>query len=304
MGFRTCNGKDQTDLASYRRYEQRLHKSRRAISTRAISTPTVRVRADIKQSLPGHHLPRCSEPQGDDRFGRVRACAADLFDDSHTMSLPPKVKSPQPDPVVVYLVDDDRDQVAVLSQVCEELGMAYQSFTSAEQFLANFDPSRPSYLMPNLQLPGMSGLDLQKRLDDKGVRIPILFLTAYKGTATIVQAMKRGTVAFLEKPLRRDRIRHQIADVLALEEKRRLYRNRQNACARRLLTLSPGEHRVMNLVVAGKPNKVIANELCVSERTVESRRAGVMRKLKVRSLAELVRVVVEMEHADSPRWQS
>jgi FixJ family two-component response regulator len=145
---------------------------------------------------------------------------------------------------------------------------------------------------------GMSGLELQEKLKELDISLPVIIISAYAQTPMTVQAMKRGAVSFLEKPCEENQLWDAIREALAQDEATRLARERREECHQRLAILTPAERAVMELIVAGEPNKVIAKRLGVSVRTVEARRHEVFKKTQVDSVAALVRLVMEAEPGD------
>lgn len=195
----------------------------------------------------------------------------------------------------VYVVDDDpavRDSVSAL---VNSAGLRVQTFPSAETFLQEYKPEKPGCLVTDLRMLGMSGLDLLEKLQKSESPLPSILISAYADVPAAVRAMEAGAVTLLEKPCRNDQLVQAIHKALERDTTQRAARTLQQDIKRRLATLSPEEYEVMQRMVAGKLNKVIANELLISLRTVETRRHKVLEKMKADSLAELVRMVVEVE---------
>jgi FixJ family two-component response regulator len=195
----------------------------------------------------------------------------------------------------VYVVDDDpavRDSVSAL---VNSAGLRAQTFPSAEAFLQDYKPELPGCLVTDLRMLGMSGLDLLEKLAKSESPIPAILISAYADVPAAVRAMEAGAVTLLEKPCRNDQLVQAIRKALERDAAQRATRTLQQDIKRRLATLTPEEYEVMQRMVAGKLNKVIANELLISLRTVETRRHKVLEKMKADSLAELVRMVVEVE---------
>ena len=191
---------------------------------------------------------------------------------------------------IVYVVDDDRGVRDSLDLLLKSSGIDCETFESAASFLKSFRPERIGCLVADIRMPGMSGLDLQKELNSRRADIPIIFITGHGDVPMAVTAMKAGAVDFLTKPFRNqdllDRIEVALGDARAEFQDHEKIREARARCA----TLTPRETEVMELVVSGLANKVIAMDLGVSQRTVELHRARVMQKMGVRSLAELVRL--------------
>lgn len=202
---------------------------------------------------------------------------------------------PNPDQPLVYLVDDDaaiRDSLGLLLQ---SVGLECEVFASAVEFLEAYDPTRCACLVADIRMPGLSGLELQQRLNERRARIPIVFITGHGDVPMAVTAMKSGAMDFLQKPFRDQDLLDRINKALAEAREQGAERAKEQAIRDRLALLTPREAEVMRRVVRGQANKVIAMDLGVSQRTVELHRARVMHKLNMRSLAELVSAVGKLE---------
>jgi two-component system, LuxR family, response regulator FixJ len=199
------------------------------------------------------------------------------------------------DTPLVYLVDDDPAVRDSLGLLLRSVGLASAVFPSALAFLEAYDPDRHACLVADIRMPGLSGLELQQRLNDRGAKIPIIFITGHGDVPMAVNAMKSGAMDFIQKPFRDQELLDRINTALQQDREERIRRSEENAIKRRLAALTPRETEVMWRVVRGQANKVIALDLGVSQRTVELHRARVMRKLKMRSLAELVSAVGKLE---------
>ena len=190
----------------------------------------------------------------------------------------------------VFVVDDYAPGRKSISRLLRTAGFAVTAFASAKEFLAQYDPETPGCLVLDLAMPEVSGLELQTILAGKGSLLPIIFLTAHGDIPKSVQAMKRGATDFLTKPVNDEDL---LAAVRAAIEKHCALRREQAELSEiraRLVTLTPREREVLEYVVAGKLNKQIAGELGTVEQTVKIHRAHVMQKMKVQSVAELVRL--------------
>ena len=196
---------------------------------------------------------------------------------------------PQPD-VVIAIVDDDPSVREGLSSLLRSAGLRVETFASAQEFLVRRGSEAPSCLVLDLQLPGLSGLDLQKRMAEVEPEIPIVFLTGHGNIPASVQAMKAGAVEFLTKPFDDQKLLNAIHE--AVERDRHI--RQQNAEMRdlrnRYESLTAREQEVMQQVVSGLLNKQIAGELKITEFTVKIHRGRVMRKMHADSLADLVRM--------------
>ena len=197
--------------------------------------------------------------------------------------------------VTVFVVDDDEAARQSVCALVESMGVRAESFESAEEFLAAYDPQRPGCLVTDVRMLGMSGVELQEQLMAAEMKIPVVMITAFAETPVTVRAMKNGAMTFLEKPCRDQELWDAIRAALNRDAERRESRSRAAEHRERLASLTPHERAVMNHLVDGKMNKVIAKTLDVSLRTVEARRRSIFDKTGTRSIAELVRLVVETE---------
>ncbi|HSN72662.1 MAG TPA: response regulator, partial [Steroidobacteraceae bacterium] len=172
-----------------------------------------------------------------------------------------------------------------------------ETFGSAQEFLDAYKDDRPGCLVLDIRMPGMSGLELQEKLNERRAIIPVIFITGHGDVPMAVEAMQAGAVDFIQKPFRDQDLLDRINQALEKDAANRAALAERSAIAKRLSTLTPREHEVMELVVRGKANKVIAGDLNLSQRTVEIHRARVMEKMQASSLAHLVRMVLEVEKA-------
>jgi two-component system response regulator FixJ len=200
---------------------------------------------------------------------------------------------------LVYLVDDDEAVRDALGMLLKSIGLEFEAYASALEFLEHFDASRHACLVADIRMPGLSGLELQERLNEQRAEIPIIFITGHGDVPMAVSAMKSGAADFLQKPFRDQELIDRIHKALAEDRRRRLFRAEDDEIRARIASLTPRENEVMRRVVRGQANKVIAMDLGVSQRTVELHRARVMRKLKMRSLAELVHAVDKVTATES-----
>ena len=192
---------------------------------------------------------------------------------------------------IIYLVDDDEAVRDALGMLLKSIGLEHETFASALDFLQSYDARRHSCLVADIRMPGLSGLELQQRLNEQRSEIPIIFITGHGDVPMAVTAMKSGAVDFLQKPFRDQDLIDRIHKALDRDGERRKGRAEQDEIRARLTLLTPRETEVMQRVVRGQANKVIAMDLGVSQRTVELHRARVMKKLKLRSVAELVHAI-------------
>lgn len=190
----------------------------------------------------------------------------------------------------VYIVDDDQAIRHAMELLMRSVGLDYEIFHSADEFLAGHTNDRAGCLVLDIRMPGLGGLELQEKLNEMGSTLPIIFITGHGDVPMAVEAMQKGAVDFIQKPFRDQELLDRITEALKTDQERRSARDEQAEVSGRIDKLTKREREVMDLVVTGKPNKVIAYELGVSQRTVEIHRARVMEKMEARSLADLVRM--------------
>ena len=200
-----------------------------------------------------------------------------------------------PSEPIVHIVDDDSAIRSSLSFLMKSVGFDSRAYASAEAFLDQADLDRLGCLVVDVRMHGMSGLELQQLLNERGSKLPVIIITGHGDVPMAVQAMKAGAVDFLEKPYDNEllitRIRQCLQEV-SIEQ------NRESKVAKAksaLAQLTPRELEVMNLLVAGKHNKAIADDLDISVRTAEAHRAKVMKKLHADSLSDIVRIALLMQ---------
>ena len=189
----------------------------------------------------------------------------------------------------IYIVDDDAQSRKAVLTLGQAMGIPTEGFASAEEFLEAYDGRRPACLVTDVRMLGMSGLELQERLNQLEVSISVAVLTAFASTPTTVRAMRNGATTLLEKPCGDDELWEAICAGLAADEKNWQIQCSRDAVLERVRSLTPKERQVLEFIVAGDANKVVARKLDVSVRTVENHRQRIFQKMHAVSLAELVR---------------
>lgn len=193
---------------------------------------------------------------------------------------------------LISVVDDDEAICDALTGLLESEGYATRAFGSAESFLANLADVRPDCLIVDIKMPGMTGLELQAELVRRGVQFPLIVLTSYGDVTTAVTALKAGAVDFIEKPFNVTRLLGTVAEALTRQQRNQRSVAERRAFQARLELLTTREREVMDLVVGGDPNKVVAAKLGISVRTAEVHRAKVMEKMDCANLSALIHLLL------------
>ena len=192
-----------------------------------------------------------------------------------------------------YIVDDDESIRTLWRWLMESNGIAVRTFATAEEFIESYRNGGAGCLVLDIKLPDMSGLELQEYLNSRDIEIPIVFVTGHGDVPAAVSALKGGAVDFIQKPFSHREVLAIIANAFQRDAELRDKRTRRSNIAGRLATLTEREREVLQRVIDGKPNKIIASELDISVKTVEFHRAKVMEKAGVDSVAELVQVAMQ-----------
>jgi FixJ family two-component response regulator len=190
----------------------------------------------------------------------------------------------------IFVVDDDPAVLKSLGRLLRSAGFPVETCPSAQDFLARHNLATPGCLVLDVAMPGLNGLEVQRAMTAIGDERPIVFLTGHGDIPTSVEAMKRGAVDFLTKPVNAEDLLKAIRSAIIKDSVRRLQREEVEEIKERVATLTPREREVLAYVISGRLNKQIAGELGTAEKTIKVHRARVMEKMKVQSVAELVRL--------------
>lgn len=193
---------------------------------------------------------------------------------------------------LIYVVDDDEALRDSLRWLLESAGYRVTAYSTPQRFLAAYRPGAASCLVLDVRMPGLTGLELQQELNRRAQPLPIIFITGHGDVPMAVEALKSGAFHFLEKPFNDSQLLELIERAVAISGTAPLQQIQRRSAAARLAMLSEREREVMDLVVAGRKNKQIADELRISIKTVEAHRARIMEKMGVSSIAELVQATL------------
>ncbi len=194
----------------------------------------------------------------------------------------------------VMVVDDDAGVRNAMRSLLKSVGLASQLHASAQEFLGSYDPSQAGCVLLDIRMPGMSGLELQQELNLRGATIPVIFMTGHGDIPMAVEAMQHGAFDFLQKPFRDQDLLDRIQKAIARDARLRVSLGEHARIRSRLESLTAREREVLDLLIQGKQNKAVAQVLDVSPRTVEIHRARVMEKMDAQSVAELVRMMLDV----------
>ena len=201
----------------------------------------------------------------------------------------------------VYVVEDDEAVRDSLELLLKSDGKPVKTYDNANAFLKDYTEKMAGCIVLDIRMPGMDGMELQKKLNDKHSILPIIFVTGHGDVPMAVDAMKEGAIDFIQKPYREEALLEKIDAALALDVEQRKTLGEKQEILRRVKTLTPREHEIMDRMIEGQANKVIAIELEISQRTVEIHRSRVMHKMGTHSLAHLVRMVLSVKNLIDPR---
>lgn len=195
----------------------------------------------------------------------------------------------------VYVVDDDAAMRDSLCWLLSSVSLRAKAFASADEFLAEWDPSVPGCLLLDLRMPGLNGLELQERLVRDGHMIPIIFLSGHGDVPTAVRAMQAGAVEFLTKPFSERFLLERVQAALEQDAQQRKQQRQSEVLRARYAVLTPREREVLHLVVAGRVNREIAEDLSISPKTVELHRSNLMKKMHADSIPSLVAMCLSID---------
>jgi len=204
-----------------------------------------------------------------------------------------------PKPASVFVVDDDDAVRNSLRLLLKSVGLPTVAFASAREYLDSWHPDQPGCLVLDVRMPGMSGLELQEELNRRGAIIPVIFISGHGDIPMAVEAIQHGAFDFLQKPFRDQDLIDRVQRALAADHADRQSLAQRDVLRRRYGSLTPREQEVLLLVTKGKANKVMAGDLEISQRTVEIHRARVMEKMGAQSLAQLVRMAMDLDLPDA-----
>ena len=195
----------------------------------------------------------------------------------------------------VYIVDDDQQVRSALKLLMESVGLDVETYASAQEYLEQFDVNRPGCLIIDVRMPGISGLDLQARLAAEKIHPPIIIITGHGDVPMAVRAVQSGAIDFIEKPFNNQNMLDSVHQALELDSRQRGESSRLQEIEANFQTLTPREKQVLQLVIEGQRNKIIAAELNISQSTVEAHRSRVMEKMQAATLSDLMRMALSLK---------
>ena len=200
----------------------------------------------------------------------------------------------------VFIVDDDEAVRSSLKLLLKSVGRAVVDYPSAVDFLTAYKFEKPGCLVLDIRMPGMSGLELQEQLNQRGAIVPVIFISGHADVPMAVEAVQHGAFDFLQKPFRDQDLLDRVQAAIERDAANRKQLHELETLRHRLASLTAREREVLALVTQGKANKVMAGDLGVSQRTIEIHRARVMEKMEAHSLAQLVRMMLVLEQRGAP----
>lgn len=206
------------------------------------------------------------------------------------------MNTPMNEPVV-YVVDDEESICDSVVLLLKSVRLPGRSFSDPGEFLAQWKPHWRGCVLLDVRMPRMSGMEVQRILNDRGSRLPIIFMTGHGDVPMAVEAMRAGALDFLQKPFNDDDLISRVQKALAYDAEHAASARQRSEVERRYETLTPREREIARCLVDGAANKVIAIDLGLSERTVELHRAHIMQKMNARGLAQLVQMLVSVQRS-------
>lgn len=194
----------------------------------------------------------------------------------------------------VFIVDDEEPVGDSIAMLLKTVGMTTRRYTDARAFLEEYEPEQPGCLLLDVRMPKLSGLEVQQELVRRHVTLPVIFITGHGDVPMAVEAMRAGAMDFIQKPFNDDELIRRVQKALEEDASERELLQRRAEIERRWTELTPREREIARRIAEGQPNKVVASELEISGRTVELHRARILQKMGVRSVAQLVRMVVAL----------
>lgn len=201
----------------------------------------------------------------------------------------------------VYLIDDDPAVQDSMRRLLKSVGLPLHTFTTAQEFLEKYDPATSAgCLILDIRMPGMSGLELQQRLRERGDDLPVIVVSGHADVPMTVRAIKAGALDFLEKPCNEQVLLDRIQEGIQENLRRRSEQTERGEIQARMQKLTPREREVLDLLVSGKPNKTIASDLNISRKTLDIHRGKVLQKMEAETVADLVRMVLKARGQTPP----
>ncbi len=189
----------------------------------------------------------------------------------------------------VFIIDDDPAVKDALVTLVESVGLVAEHFSSADAFLSHYNSDTPGCLITDICLPGMDGIQLQQVLKKRGINLPLIAISAHGDIAMAVKMVRKNAIDFIEKPFRNHVMLQRIHEALEIDREQRLQSNEVERLQEQLDQLTPREKETLNFLLDGKSNKVIARELSISPRTIETHRANILRKMQAESVTALAK---------------
>ena len=198
----------------------------------------------------------------------------------------------------VFVIDDDAGIRRSFALLLRSVGLDVETFTSADEFLTQYDIRRPGCLILDVRMPGMSGLELQKQLNQRGIRLPVIFISAHGEIPMVVQVLRAGALDFFQKPYSPQAMVERIQDAIERDDSNRQAIVNRNEVASRFALLSVREQQVMRMLASGLSTKAIGSQLDISSKTVDNHRARIFEKVQIDNAAQLATLVLKLGLAD------